>query len=108
MIRLTRRRFSATTIAALLFSGSARAATTHQVTIRNMQFSPQSLNIRAGDIVEWTNRDSERHTATAADRAWDTGILKKGDSGQITFSAAGKFDYFCAVHPGMKASVTVT
>uniref|UniRef100_UPI0024900A5D plastocyanin/azurin family copper-binding protein n=1 Tax=Pseudophaeobacter arcticus TaxID=385492 RepID=UPI0024900A5D len=63
----TRRDFlrtGAATLAALpVLATTARAQTTHTVTIKNMAFSPANLTIAAGDTVTWVNEDRPRHSA---------------------------------------------
>lgn len=86
----------------------ARAATTHTVEIKGFSFSPATLTIAAGDTVTFVNKDAAPHTASDRGGAFDTGRLKKGQSAQITFSSKGKFNYFCRVHPRMKATLSVT
>ena len=108
MTRLTRRTAMAGLASALTFPTMAQAGKAHKVSIKNMDFSPAKMSITAGDSVVWTNRDSDRHTATADDKSWDTGTLKKGKSGTITFSKPGTYSYFCAVHPRMKGVVIVS
>ena len=61
----------------------------------------------------WTNLDNAPHTSTSGDSpvksdVWDTGTLTTNNSGSITFSEAGTFAYFCAIHPSMIGTVTVT
>ncbi len=91
------------------FSGTfaGEAGQTHQVVIAKFKFIPAELTIQPGDTVEWINQDIAPHTATGSDKAWDTGRLRKNESGAITFSTAGQFDYFCYFHPAMKAVITV-
>lgn len=88
-----------------LFAGSAFAAD-HAVTISGMKFNPPSLEVAVGDTITFTNEDAAPHTATAKSGAFDTGRLEKGQSAQVTISAAGTFDYICEIHPAMKGSVT--
>lgn len=89
----------------LAFTAPAFAAD-HLVEIQGMKFSVPALEVAVGDTVTFTNLDGAPHTATARDGAFDTGRLAKGGSATITISEAGTFDYFCAVHPAMKASIT--
>jgi len=89
-----------------LLSLPARAAT-HQVAIRGMAFEPATLTIAIGDSVTFTNEDSAPHTATATNDAFDTGRLGRGDAASLTFSAAGRFDYACAIHSSMTGAITV-
>lgn len=81
-------------------------AADHLVEIQGMKFSVPALEVAVGDTVTFTNLDAAPHTATATDGAFDTGRLAKGESATITISEAGTFDYFCAVHPMMKATIS--
>ena len=114
MSHVTRRmalRLAATAAAAPLAAKMAYAdghATTHTVTIRNFAFEPANLTISAGDTVRFINEDSAPHTATADGGAFDTGNLRGGQSAAVQFPSAATYSYFCAVHPRMKGSITVT
>lgn len=90
---------------ALAFTAPAFAAD-HAVEIKGMKFSVPVLEVAAGDTVTFTNMDAAPHTATAKDGSFDTGRLSKGQSATVTVAQAGSFDYFCAVHPSMKAAIT--
>lgn len=83
------------------------APQTHQVEIKNFTFEPTRIEVRAGDIVEWINRDFAPHTATADNNGWDTGLLKKEVSGRLTTTRAGALAYHCAFHPHMKGMIIV-
>lgn len=110
MTKPTRRdvlRLAAALPAVPLLATQAQAAT-HQVSIQGFAFVPANLTISAGDTVVFTNNDGAPHTATADNGSFDTGRLSRGQSAQLTFSGAGTFSYFCAVHPNMKGSITVS
>lgn len=79
----------------------------HVVEIKGHKFSPANLTIAAGETVEFINRDGAPHTATANDGSFETARLRKDDHEVVTFETAGAFDYFCAVHPGMKGQIIV-
>ena len=83
--------------------GSAAEA----ITIQDFAYSPGNLQLPVGVTVTWTNRDTAPHSATDSGRTWDTGVLSRGKSKTLTFEAAGTFDYFCSVHPSMKARLVV-
>src|SRR5687767_8949346 len=82
-------------------------AATRGVDIRDFAFSPRTVEIRVGDTVRWTNRDSVAHTATAQNGSFDTGLLAEGESGSIRFTAAGTYRYVCTPHPNMTGTVVV-
>lgn len=96
--------------APLLFAGTqaALAATTHQVAIKGFAFNAPDISIKVGDTIQFTNEDKAPHTATAEDGSFNTGTLKRGKSGAITFAAAGEFAYFCKFHRKMRGVVRVT
>lgn len=79
----------------------------HQVSISGFKFSPATLEVRAGDIIEWKNADFAAHTATADDRSFDTGPIQTGETKRITMKKAGRFPYFCRYHLAMKGEVIV-
>jgi len=81
---------------------------THQVVIEKFKFAPATMTVKAGDTVEWINRDIVPHTATEDKGAWDTKNLNKGQAGVITFSSPGEQSYICRFHPNMKGKITIT
>ncbi len=99
----------ATALVALAFSLAVPAvlAATRGVAIRDFAFSPPTVEIRVGDTVTWTNRDSVAHTATARNGSFDTGLLAEGASGSVRFTAAGTYRYLCTPHPEMTGTVVV-
>jgi plastocyanin len=82
-------------------------AATRGVDIRDFAFSPRTVEIRVGDTVRWTNRDSVAHAATARNGSFDTGLLAEGESGSVRFMAAGTYRYVCTPHPDMTGTVVV-
>jgi plastocyanin len=89
---------------------AAPAATTKTVAIENYAFSPATLTINVGDTVTWTNMDTAPHTVTVSSGPvkFSSGNLAKGQSFTYTFTKAGTYSYYCAVHPDMVAKVVVT
>ena len=80
-----------------------------QVTIQNYAFSPATLTIPAGTTVVWTNKDTAPHTVTVRSGpvTFSSPNLQQGDTFTYTFTQPGTYQYYCAVHPNMTASVTV-
>jgi plastocyanin len=76
-----------------------------KVSMRNMQFYPQSLKVKKGTVVEWKNDDLVPHTATSA--SFDSGSLGRGKSWRHTFTKTGQFPYACTFHPTMTGNVIV-
>lgn len=75
------------------------------VVIENFAFSPQIIEIKAGDSVRWTNKDSVIHTATGG--GFDTGPIKFQESAEVRFDKPGTYTYKCMPHSNMNGKVVV-
>ena len=90
-----------------------------------LKFGPKEVTIQVGGAVEWRNASIEPHTVTddpskARDaahaqlpegaQAFDSGLLKPGQTYRHVFTVPGLYQYFCAFHEkhGMVATVVVT
>ena len=72
-------------------------------------FVPATVQAKVGDVIAWTNGDSAAHTATLKDdTACTTARLSNGETGGLTFSAAGSYPFFCKIHPDMKGTIEIT
>ena len=92
--------------AGLFFASPARAADA-EVTIDNFTFSPQTLTIKAGTKVTWKNQDDIPHTVASTTKAFKSPALDTNENYSFVFSSAGKFDYFCSLHPHMTGTIAV-
>jgi plastocyanin len=72
----------------------------------NFSFGPNSLTIKVGTKVTWTNHDSVTHTVTANQGAFNSSV-SPGSSFSFTFTKAGTYAYHCAIHPSMTATIVV-
>ena len=95
------------------FAGASGAVPTppadqapNQPFVDNYTFVPANIVIRPGTRVTWTNRDQVKHTISATNAAV-SGLLSQGASVSITFNTVGTFNYFCAIHPTMRGTVTI-
>jgi plastocyanin len=85
-----------------------KAVSADTIVISDFKFMPEAVEVKTGAKVTFVNKDSAPHTATEHDnKAFDTGILKKGDKKVVTLSKAGDFSYICDLHPFMKATIKV-
>ncbi|WP_223199459.1 cupredoxin domain-containing protein [Solihabitans fulvus] len=91
-------------------AASAASGSTVRVEIMNYQYSPASPTVDVGDTVVWTNHDSAPHTVTidSGPDKFSSPNIAQGQSFSYTFTKAGSYTYYCAVHPDMKAALTVT
>jgi plastocyanin len=78
----------------------------NSVSIMNFSFNPNSLTVKVGTKVTWTNHDSVTHTVTANQGAFNSPVLP-GSSFSFTFTKAGTYAYHCMIHPYMMATIVV-
>jgi len=95
--------------AALAAAGLAPvvAAGDPTVKIDNYAFGPVALTVKAGTTVTWINDDDIPHTVVATDKAFRSKALDTDDKFSFTFTTPGSYEYFCSLHPYMKATVVV-
>jgi plastocyanin len=89
------------------FVASSASAATLDVSIINFAFVPQTVTIKAGDTVRWTNMDVDLHTATADSGVWGSPLLAQNDTWEFTFTQAMSHPYHCVPHPFMTGTVIV-
>jgi plastocyanin len=75
--------------------------------VDNYTFVPATITVPVNTRVSWTNRDQVKHTVTATNASF-SGYLPQGATFGRMFTTAGTFEYFCAIHPGMRATIIVT
>jgi plastocyanin len=80
----------------------------NQVNIDDFAFVPLTLTVAVGTTVTWTNHDEEPHTVAASDGSFRSPGMGTGGTFSHTFSAPGKFEYVCSIHPMMHGTVVVT
>ena len=78
------------------------------IEIKSFTFSPESITVKKGTKLTWTNKDSAPHTITSTnDKELDSGTLSQGQSYSHTFTQIGSFQYRCNFHTSMKGTVKV-
>lgn len=77
------------------------------VEIGDSSFKPETITIKKGTTVRWTQKDSAKHTVTSDDLSFSSELLSKSETWSYTFNEAGTFNYHCAIHPSMKGTVIV-
>lgn len=90
----------------------APQANTVTITMQDFTFAPKDITIPVGSSVVWKNAGTKKHTATADDNSFDTGVVAPGNSSApVSFSKTGTFAYFCQFHGaagGIAMSGTIT
>jgi plastocyanin len=80
---------------------------TYTITISNFEFSPRNLQIPAGSKVIWVNKDDEVHKIADVNNLFLSKPLDTDDGFSFEFKAAGKYEYFCSLHPHMTGKIVV-
>ncbi len=99
----SRKKSSLIIMGCLLLKISITYAATHEVSMIENVFVPETLSIERGDTVLWINNGSVSHTATSGtsctpDGLWDSGFLSPGNSFSFAFDSATDYPYFCIPH----------
>jgi plastocyanin len=94
-------------VALALALPAVAGAATHTVVLEGMKMHPETLTVKPGDRIVWQNKDVVPHTATAAG-VFDSKSIAPGKSWSVQApKKAGKYDYVCTFHPGIKATLVV-
>jgi plastocyanin len=89
----------------------------------NCGYSPNVKNVTLGTTITWTNNGMS-HTVTSCDashyissgcpsqdapglNSFDSGIIQNGATFKWTFTVAGTYHYYCALHPWMHGTIVV-
>ncbi|HXX55462.1 MAG TPA: cupredoxin domain-containing protein [Methanoregula sp.] len=86
------------------------AASSDVITIKEFDFTPSSLTVKAGTTVTWVNQGSETHTVSSDQNSpvqFASTELPHGASYSFTFSSPGVYPYHCSVHPSMVGTIRV-
>jgi plastocyanin len=79
------------------------------VDIVNFEFKPQTVTVKPGTKVTWTNGETAIHNIkdTSALATPVSKEMGKGDTFSITYPSPGSYSYICGIHTYMKGSVEV-
>ena len=80
--------------------------------IEDICYIPSNIVVEKGKSVTWLNEDSSFHSVTSGFYPEPTGLFDSGhldpyQSYTLSFDEFGTYDYFCTLHPWMKAQVIV-
>ena len=80
--------------------------------IEDICYIPSTIVVEKGKSVTWLNEDSSFHSVTSGfypepSGLFDSGHLDPYESYTLSFDEYGVYDYFCTLHPWMKAQVIV-
>ena len=86
---------------------AAPAASGPLVEIKHHKYAPAALTVPVGTTVTWVNRDEDVHTVISTAEKFRSRGMDTDERFSQTFTAPGTYEYFCTLHPLMKAKVIV-
>ena len=82
--------------------------------MKNIQFDPKDITVKAGEEITFTNDEAVAHDVHKTSGPGEdfasgpTGGMQEGDTFELTLDKPGKYEYVCDVHaPGMAGRITV-
>ena len=88
-------------------ASSEPVATTEVTMAKSYRFSPDTIKVKVGSTVTWTNNDNFTHTVEIDGQ--DDHKVDRGKSVSIRFDKPGTYDYVCTLHShDMHGTVIVT
>lgn len=72
-----------------------------QIAYRNIAIDPDTLRVKTGSTVRWTNFDSVEHNVTSegGPQRFASKTFGEGQSFQIKMTKPGTIHYECTIHP---------
>jgi plastocyanin len=91
-------------------SSTPSAGGSVEVVIKNLAFVPATIHAKVGQTVRWINQDVPPHNVTyvSGPQFTSSGTMDTGATFQLKLTQAGTIQYFCSIHPFMKATIVVS
>jgi plastocyanin len=94
------------------------------INLSSLMFDPSTTTVKVGTTVTWRNDEPITHTVTSGsfggvdrstglrssqepDGTFNAKLPGKGKTFSFTFTKPGNYTYYCDVHQGMNATITV-
>jgi len=80
------------------------------IAYRNIAISPDTLRVKAGSTIRWTNYDSVEHNVTSENgpQKFASKTFGEGETFEIKATRPGVIHYLCTIHPAsMNGSIEV-
>lgn len=80
-----------------------------EVSIVNMKFEPERVEVKAGTTVKWVNKEKRSNHSVFFEKEGiaESDRLFPGESWERKFDTPGVYPYICGPHPHMKAEIVV-
>jgi plastocyanin len=94
------------------------------INLSSLMFNPSTTTVEVGTTVTWRNDEAITHTVTSGrfegvdkttglrssqdpDGTFEAKLAGKGKAFSFTFTKPGSYTYYCDIHQGMNATITV-
>jgi plastocyanin len=105
-------------------TAAASAPTGSVINLSSLMFNPSTTTVKVGETVTWRNDEPIGHTVTSGrylgidkttglrssqrpDGMFNAKLGGKGKTFSFTFTKPGTYTYYCDIHQGMNATITV-
>ncbi|HEY6809337.1 MAG TPA: plastocyanin/azurin family copper-binding protein [Gemmatimonadales bacterium] len=91
----------------------------YNISVQDYSFGPDSLNVQAGKVIQWTNFGPSAHAVASDSAKWTTMSLGAPGGGgpygggggatnvQLVLHTPGRYPYHCAIHPTLMHGVLI-
>jgi len=94
------------------------------INLSSLMFNPSTTTVEVGTTVSWRNDEAITHTVTSGrfegvdkttglrssqdpDGTFEGKLAGKGKTFSFTFTKPGSYTYYCDIHQGMNATISV-
>jgi plastocyanin len=94
------------------------------INLSSLMFDPATTTVQVGTTITWRNDEPITHTVTSGqfggvdkttglrssqdqDGTFEATLAGKGETFSFTFTKPGTYTYYCDIHQGMNATITV-
>lgn len=75
----------------------------NEIWLEYKAYNPPQLVVTPGTTVVFTNKDNANHTVTSTSGAFDSGVVKNGNTFSYTFNDPGTHYFYCNFHASNSA-----
>jgi plastocyanin len=87
--------------------GEESKAQNTEIRVDNFTFNPDTVTVPLNSAVTWVNKDDIPHVIASTDGMFKSKALDTDQQYSFTFTKAGTYPYFCAIHPKMVGKIVV-
>lgn len=78
-----------------------------QIVVQDFMFQPNTITVKAGATVTWSNKDDEPHTVKSDTGLFKSGAMDTNETFSFKFDQPGTYHFTCSIHPRMTGTIVV-